>query len=791
MNGSSGAGAINSEQVTFVTDEEHPDQCTPLVSKGGEERVFEPEDMPRVLDFECEVEAPADCKMMFGIEAGPDGDGIKFPSYHMCLRGGFLFYFDLEDVDEESGPYVTYHNSPLGVVPLEEVAVEYPPGGRRVFREHAQTDARTGYEMVIIHIPENNEEGSRPPAFLVADGLGKREKWAAAIRARTAIKKPTMLRAGYSSSTTRKASAPITAGGATTGVSATGMSTAKSSIQNEKVSDAQGTKASRKGSIVGRSKDSKSIQQQVMDVSDDAELAQAVVEFGVAEFDEKEWLNHYFTMNNNVDAGTKCDQMEKWQTEMKRDLKGAVLEQYEYFVQASGEMTTMGQEVEMLKSLIEKQGETLKEMKTIDFLGAVKEGGRDEIMGRSEDEADSTDLGHDNSSRKRVDERSFFSDMSSIEGGSLRPSRSVDTSADDDDAPPIDVPDWLDDVTEEISAIVRECRYNDAIDLHIKAKMEVAELLDKHERPTAYRLTQKQRDTLRTTMKELNTLGDRICGRIVESLRRKNEALRQASKRERSDLNAMMAPPISPCALNDDAFYLQSLVKMGRNKEAAEAFSARRSLLLLETLNERPISGAGTVDLVIYAAQLSQSFFSCLASSVEGFLDLFMSPTPSGDKEGGEDVSLDASSLHSHTTSKNLPAGAVASVVLWCDSELSKFANAFGGARILSNLALTPPSRDEPKKPRVVGGAAANDTAKQRQNALEVAAQCIDQAFLYASQNLDSVGLPLTPRLAECIRLRLKGCEGEVSLLLDDRWQHLTSEWRTTSDEYTENGHLR
>ena len=62
---------------------------------------------------------------------------------------------------------------------------------------------------------------------------------------------------------------------------------------------------------------------------------------------------------------------------------------------------------------------------------------------------------------------------------------------------------------------------------------------------------------------------------------------------------------------------------------------------------------------------------------------------------------------------------------------------------------------------------------------MEVAAQCVDQAFLYASQNLDSVGLPLTPRLAEYIRARLKGCESEVSLMLDERWQHLTSDWRT------------
>jgi hypothetical protein len=68
---------------------------------------------------------------------------------------------------------------------------------------------------------------------------------------------------------------------------------------------------------------------------------------------------------------------------------------------------------------------------------------------------------------------------------------------------------------------------------------------------------------------------------------------------------------------------------------------------------------------------------------------------------------------------------------------------------------------------------------KERRNAIEGAAQCINQAFLYAAQNLDSVGLPLTPRLAEMVRIRLKGCEQEVALL---RWDDLTQDWRTLQD---------
>jgi len=190
------------------------------------------------------------------------------------------------------------------------------------------------------------------------------------------------------------------------------------------------------------------------------------------------------------------------------------------------------------------------------------------------------------------------------------------------------------------------------------------------------------------------------------------------------------------------------------------------------------------VDLVIYSAQLSQSFFSCLANAVEGFLDLFLAAAPNSTSKGYKDDGSVGSSLHSSSTSKNIPAGAVASVVLWCDGELSKFASAFGGARILANLALSPPPRNA-KQPRVVdGGSGHLDPGgnKERQNAIEVAAQCVDQAFSCASQNLDQVGLPLTPRLAEYIRSRLKGCEGEVAAFLSDNWSHVTMDWQQHGD---------
>lgn len=761
------------EQVTFRADEDELGRYLPMVKKGEIQREFESDDMPRVLDFDGVVEAPIDGTLMFCVEAGQEE--TKFYTYHFCLRGGFLFYFDIEDVDDNAGPYVTYHAPPRGIIPLDNVEVDYPPGGRRLFREHAQSEASRGYEIVLRHEPIEEQEGFRAPSFLVADSLTRREKWADAIQSRCERKVPTLLRAGYSRSavSTSLINDPIAPTVAQNG---------KASTRIEETNELH--KLSSKG-VTGKLSN---VQQQVLKVSDDVHLASAVIEFGTADYDETVWLNHFFQSHNDVDAIAKCELMEKWQMDMKRDLKGAVLEQYEYFVQASGEMTTMGQEVKSLRDLIEKQKTILNEMKAIDFTGSANDDEKDEIMGREEDggELPEDDFDVTRFGRKGVDEKTFFNELSSLDDGlpiGQRRSRDTEDEHDIEDAPPIDVPDWLDDTVEDVESFVRECRYNDAIELYLKAKTEIADLMDKHERPTAYRLNFKQRETLRSVKKQLEALAQKISERLEDSLRRRNEAIRQVSKRDRGDMAALLAPTISPCAINDDSLYLQLLVKMGRNKEAADAYIARRSLLLLDTLNESPISGAGSVDLVIYAAQLSQSFFSSLASSVESFLDLFLSSHSNMNGEANEDLSMDASSLQS-LSSKNLPAGATASVVLWCDAELTKFANAFGGARVLSNLALSPPPRNEPKKPRVVGGGPADDGMKDRKTALEVAAQCIDQAFSYASANLDGVGLPLTPRLAECIRARLKGCEAEISLLLDDKWDHLTKTWRSTGEDF-------
>jgi hypothetical protein len=107
-------------------------------------------------------------------------------------------------------------------------------------------------------------------------------------------------------------------------------------------------------------------------------------------------------------------------------------------------------------------------------------------------------------------------------------------------------------------------------------------LRPQNEKPTDDQLTKKQQNQIQNLIERLDELAEMIGNRLVEYLRRKNEALKQASKRERSDPMAHMVPSVSPCSLNDDSIPLRLLVKLGKSQEAATAYSARRSLLLLE-----------------------------------------------------------------------------------------------------------------------------------------------------------------------------------------------------------------
>ena len=62
-----------------------------------------------------------------------------------------------------------------------------------------------------------------------------------------------------------------------------------------------------------------------------------------------------------------------------------------------------------------------------------------------------------------------------------------------------------------------------------------------------------------------------------------------------------------------------------------------------------------------------------------------------------------------------------------------------------------------------------------------IATQCIEQALEFATECLNLIGLPLTPRLAEYLRPRLKGTESEVALEIDCKWEHIIFNWKESS----------
>jgi len=556
--------------------------------------------------------------------------------------------------------------------------------------------------------------------------------------------------------------------------------------------------------------------------SGDSDLDAAIEQFGVHGFDEEKWVHEFLQKHAVKELPEECDRLEKWMDVIKNGLRGAVLEQYEYFVEASREMSTMGREVAWIRTLVERQQETLMSMRNIDFGAGFEDAedgaGDDEYGYLSEDDGLLDGVINDGLS-DASSVVSSSSDEESNPSNSRTPMRTnvrnrrrdsrkkpgiipIASMAEDRPLPPgssetshIEIPPWISDATEEVSAFIKESRYSDATELILKAKAQVSDILAAHEQPTPHvvttptqlgsrntgtnsnthdtqkKLHKKQQALLQRTNIQLDALMDRMSKRLAENLRRKNEALKASAKRERADPLSNLAPLVSPVCLNDDAVALHLLVKLGRYQEAATAYAARRSLLLSECLHERPISSPVGMDAVIYAAQISSSFFSSLAIAVEGFLDLFIDSNT--DNSGNDDdTSLNSRSLTLGGGEKRIPSGALSAIVLWCDSELAKFTNVFGSSRLLGSLSLCPPGmRRESKESGKVS------LAKEREHSIEVAAKCVNQAFAFASENLDSIGLPLTPKLAENMRPKLKGCESEVAALMDMRWKAHAFEW--------------
>jgi hypothetical protein len=146
-------------------------------------------------------------------------------------------------------------------------------------------------------------------------------------------------------------------------------------------------------------------------------------------------------------------------------------------------MTKMGREVVELKTLVETQVETIKEMKEIDFTTTVR--------GPVDDNAsDGEDLFNDKrrGGRRRAadqlgDDQSDLSSVSSYGdaiGGKENPAEPSEAPLFRDPESregSIEVPEFFEDAAEEILAFVKECRYSDATELWAKAKREVTDIM--------------------------------------------------------------------------------------------------------------------------------------------------------------------------------------------------------------------------------------------------------------------------------------------------------------------------
>ena len=213
------------------------------------------------------------------LNVGETGPGVSLRYSGLEIDRGTQdpasFYFDENDVTVSGQYNVEYHGPPLGVIPLDKVEVSIPPGGRRVFREHAQTNARTGYEIAILHKgAAGGGDGARPPAFVVTQSLQLRDKWAHAIKARAKVDSHTKLRAvlAYQSDPSVFASRP--------------QDLLKKNRQNQR--GGKDKRSTRKGKRPGAQAETNE------PGSNEALVKEALQDFGKNGFQEKQFLDNFF-----------------------------------------------------------------------------------------------------------------------------------------------------------------------------------------------------------------------------------------------------------------------------------------------------------------------------------------------------------------------------------------------------------------------------------------------------------------------------------------------------------------
>jgi len=460
-------------------------------------RDFEVGDMARVMDFDNLPDPPQSSNLLLSLENFEGKEDGTFPERFVCLRGSYLFFFEapVSNLKNRGNKTLQSLPPPLGCVPLARTIVEFPEGGRRAFREHAFTPAKNGYEFVISHTGDEKKHGqqgnsvNRPRIFVVAESLNRRDDWANAIRLRSEIRKrDTGLRPKVMGS-----------------VNVNDMESETSSLNrrgNNKVLKKIGNISRRmmmsggiegQNSLHGSSSTSASAIDSNITVNEPF-LKDALERFGLTDFDDKNWVYRFYEQNNEFDSPKQVRKLEDYQKAVKQGVRGAVLEQYKYFVEASREMTVMGKEVQSLKTLVDGQVRLIDQLKSIEFADVFRQGtgnGSDS----SDDEGDfkpyqdddeeslsSAESSESESNRIRKNPRIKRAKMNRnrifhVDGAENHQSR-TDLYDNEDGSNVFEIPAWLNDVTEDILAFIKECRYSNATDLILKAKTELADIFN-------------------------------------------------------------------------------------------------------------------------------------------------------------------------------------------------------------------------------------------------------------------------------------------------------------------------
>lgn len=553
---------------------------------------------------------PPSCTVMHCEPPDDESDGVLvFPKRRAIMRGGYILLSAEESKDDQDT---------LNCIPIDGSTVDLPPGGRRVFREHAHTEARAGYELAIrLKYNENSYT-----CYIVLDSLNNREIWASAVRMRCDVgnrNKVTLLRPGGIAGSRLMAADAEELYGTASSSKHTGMGLKQSQMKKSKKFDLRKNVMGGAGSLMTQGEG-----------SGNADLDEALKQFSGSKFQEDKWVHKFLQRHAVADLPSECEKLEKWMDVIKNGLRGAVLEQYEYFVEASREMTIMGREVAFLRTLVERQQETLMGMKNIDFGVGVEEeimeendgyySEDDALMNAINDEEDDVSTSSSDEEGQAAGRTPMRSNLRNRRKDNRKNIASLSAVDEEHQGPPspergqqfIEIPAWISDSTEEISSLIKESRYTEATDLIIKAKTEVNLLLSVQDSnvpvimntpaslrsratvttanstaatPTSSipkKLHKKQQAILQRISVQIDSLTDRMSKRLAENLRRKNEALKASAKRERADPLSTLAPLPSPICLYDDAVALGLLVKLGRYQEAATAYAARRSLVLSE-----------------------------------------------------------------------------------------------------------------------------------------------------------------------------------------------------------------